>query len=55
MVEKIEVSGGVSRSEMLLALKKAEITMKDENLYTGDENIDKQTKAKLALVLARQG
>ena len=52
---KVEVSGGISRREMLLALKKAEITMKDENLFTGDSNIDKQTKTKIALMLAKQG
>ena len=50
---KIEATGGVSRAEMLLALKKAEITMKDEDLYTGDPVVDKQTKAKMALMLAR--
>jgi len=51
---KIEVSGGIPRSEMLLALKKAEITMKDENLYTGDNKQDKVIKTLLAVSMARK-
>ena len=50
---KVEVTGGVSRAEMLLALKKAEITMKDEDLYTGDAIVDKATKTRLALMMAK--
>ncbi len=50
---RVNVSGGISRKEMLLALQKAEITMKDEDLYTGDPVIDKQMKGKIALMLAK--
>ena len=50
---KAYISGGIPRKEMLLAMKKAEITMKDEDLYTGDDKVDKETKTKLALMMAR--
>ncbi|KKN44335.1 hypothetical protein LCGC14_0694370 [marine sediment metagenome] len=49
---RVNVSGGISRKEMLLALQKAELTMRDEDLYTGDDKIDKLTKSKMALMLA---
>ena len=54
MVEKIEVSGGISRAEMLLASKKANLVMEDEDLFTGDEIVDKQTKVKLIMAMARK-
>ena len=54
MVEKVTISGGLSRSELILAIEKAELMMVDKNLYTGDQKEDKLTKTKIALMLANQ-
>ena len=50
---KVDVSMGASRKEMLLAIKLADITMKDESLYTGDKKVDNNNKVKLALAMVK--